>query len=120
MSRTRRVSWRTTWAVQNFAVAVCAAVRCVLESWPTALISLNPATHSALPRAGGGGGRKRAALGRRDGSIVPAHGVCGARYAGGVRRHTPGPGVLVGNDDVDPIGVRRPSPVRRAMMFVAA
>ena len=28
MSRTRRLSWRITLAVQNFAVAVCAAVRC--------------------------------------------------------------------------------------------
>ena len=57
MSRTRRLSWRITLAVQNFAVAVCSAVRCVLVSWPIALISLKPATHSALESEGGGGGR---------------------------------------------------------------
>ena len=77
MSRTSRLSWRTTLAVQNFAVAVCAAVRCVLVFWPTALISLKPATHSALESDGGGGGRKRSALGRTNGFMVPAHGVCG-------------------------------------------
>ncbi len=79
MSRTSRLSWRIALAVQNFAVAVWAAVRCVLVSWPIALISATPATHSGLDSDGGGGGRKRSAVGRTNGFIVPAHGVCGGR-----------------------------------------
>ena len=54
-----------------------------------------------------------------NGRTFPTHGVCGDAN-GGVSRHTPGAGGNVGNDDVVPIGVIRPSPVRKAMMFVAA
>ncbi len=79
MSRARRLSWRIALAVQNFAVAVSAAVRCVLVSWPIALISATPATHSGLDSEGGGGGRKRSAVGRTNGFMTPTHGVCGAR-----------------------------------------
>ena len=39
---------------------------------------------------------------------------------GGVSRHTPAPGFFVSKDDVVPIGVILPSPVRRAMMLFAA
>src|SRR6266699_446468 len=54
------------------------------------------------------------------GRTLPTHGVCGGANADGVRRHTPGPGGSVGNEEVTPIGVRRSSPVRRLIMFVAA
>src|SRR5437879_4888675 len=75
---------------------------------PCALISLNAVTHSWLESDGGGAGRNRFGLSRMNGLTEATHGVCGARYAGGVRRHTPGPGARVGNADVDAIGVTSP------------
>src|SRR5881398_584940 len=39
------------------------------------------------------------------GRTFPTHGVCGGGNAGGVSRHTPGPGGSVGNEDDTPIGV---------------
>ena len=47
-----------------------------------------------------------------NGRTFPTHGVCGGAN-GGVIRHTPGAGGNVGNDDVVPIGIIRPSPVRK-------
>src|SRR5262245_1752995 len=119
MSRTSRLYWRMTLAVQNRADFVCAGVRVVLVVEPTALISSNCWTQAALSSDGGGGGRNRSALGTTNVRTSPTHGVCGAAYAGGVSRHTPGPGVRVGNVVVTPIGVRRPSPARMARSWVA-
>ena len=68
----------------------------------------------------GGPGRNWAPLLRTKGCTFAAHGVCGARNAGGVNRHTPGPGASVGKVDVVPIGVIRPSPVRARMTWLAA
>src|SRR4249919_44008 len=101
-------------------MAVWAAVRVVLVFWPSDLTSLYSATHSGLFNAGGGGGMNRSAVGTTNGWTCPTHGVCGAANAVGVRRHTPGSGVFVGNTEVVPIGVWRPSPVRRDMICCAA
>src|SRR5207248_11765041 len=68
----------------------------------------------------GGPGRNCAPLPRMKGWTFATHGVCGVRYAGGVSRHTPGPGVRVGKVDVEPIGVIRPSPVWARVTWLAA
>src|SRR6266851_1991450 len=116
-SRASVLYCRITFAVQNRAVDLSPAFGFVLE--PSALISLNAVTHWLLPRDGGGGGRNWSPLCRMKGRTFATHGVCGAKYAPGVRRHTPGPGVSVGNDDVEPIGVTRPSPSRSAISLAA-
>src|SRR5438270_3374367 len=114
-SRSRRLYWRTTFADQNLAIAVSSAVRAVLVALPYVLSSLNAVAQSELDSDGGEPGRNWAASLRTNGWTFAAHGVCGAAYADGVSRQTPGPGVRVGKVAVDPIGVTRPSPVRVRM-----
>src|SRR5215471_8041256 len=117
-SRASSLYIRMTLAVQNFAVDVSVVFGFVLE--PCALISLNASTHSWLESDGGGGGRNWSALFRMNGRTFATQGVCGGRYAGGVNRHTPGPGARVGKNDVEAIGVCSPSPSRSAISFAAA
>src|SRR3954463_11181851 len=120
MLRARPLYWRTTFAVQNIAIAVWSAVRVVRASAPTDLISLNAATHCGLDSDGGGAGWNWPGRLSRDGRTFAIHGVCGAAYALGVNRQTPGPGAGVGNVDVEAIGVWRPSPARSRSTSVAA
>src|SRR5690349_18366498 len=98
----------------------CATVLVVLVADPTSLISAKAVAQAVLERAGGGGGTNWFALRSTYVFIEATHGVCGGRYAGGVRRHRPAAGGSTGNVDVDAIGVVRPSPARRAMMYCAA
>src|SRR5262249_54198243 len=91
--------WRTTFAVQKIATAVWSGVRVALSAAPSDLISLNASTHCWLCSDGGGGGRNWSALSSPNGRIVAIHGVCGAAYAGGVRRPTPGPATSGGNGE---------------------
>src|SRR5947209_6996844 len=114
-SRTTRLYCRGTFADQNLATAVSSAVRAVLVALPKVFSSLNAVTQSELESDGGGPGRNWAPLLRTKGCTFATHGVCGARYAGGVKRHTPGPGAIVGKVDVEASGVTRPSPVRARM-----
>src|SRR5258708_38503389 len=102
-SRTSRLYCRITLAVQNLAIAVCSAVRRVLTEEPYSWMSPNARIQVELVSAGGESGRNRSASVRMNGLTSPTQGVCGAAYAGGVRRQTPGPGVRVGKDDVTPI-----------------
>src|SRR5690242_17598672 len=109
--RATALYWRTTFAVQNFAVAVWSAVRTVLVELPYALTSLNASTHAWLDSDGGGGGRNCLALFRMKVCTFAIHGVC-AGANGGVSRYTPGAGASIVNVDVVAIGVIRPSSVR--------
>ena len=106
-----------TFAVQNLAVVVSVVFGFMLE--PCTLTSLKAATHCGLDSDGGAGGWNWSARCRMNVLTDPTHGVCGAWY-GGVRRQTPGLGGSVGNDDVEPIGVTRPSPMRAAITRLAA
>ena len=54
-----------------------------------------------------------------NGCTRAAHGIC-AGANGGVRRHTPGPGLSVGKLDVIPIGISRPSTLRARITWLAA
>src|SRR5436305_15298057 len=114
-SRTTRLYCRGTFADQNLAMFVSSAVRAVLVAPPYVFSSLNAVTQSELDSDGGGPGRNWAPLLRTKGCTFATHGVCDARYAGGVKRHTPGPGAIVGKVDVDASGVTRPSPVLARM-----
>ena len=112
MLRARPLYWRTTFAVQKSAIAVCSGVRVVLVAAPSDLTSLNAATHCGLDSDGGGAGWNWPARLSRNGRTLAIHGVCGAAYALGVSRQTPGPGGSVGNGEVEAIGVCSPSPAR--------
>src|SRR5437588_11370561 len=114
-SRAMRLYCRGTFADQNLAIAVSSAVRAVLVALPYVFSSLNAVTQSELESDGGGPGRNWAPLLRTKGCTFATHGVCAARYAGGVKRHTPGPGAIVAKVDVEASGVTRPSPVRARM-----
>src|SRR5919199_530485 len=108
-----------TFADQNLATAVCSGVRALPDAAPYALISSNASTHSPLWRDGGGSGRNWAALGRTNGRTSPTHGVCGFAN-GGVNLQTPGANAKGTSGDENPIGVSRPSPLRRSMISLAA
>src|SRR6187397_674208 len=88
------------------------------------LISLKSATQASLERLGGGAGRNWSPLAVTNGATSPAHGICASGYAPaalGVRRQTPGPAALSGNEDVPPYGgYWRPSPARIPMIWSAA
>ena len=92
----------------------------MLSTAPSDLTSLNASTHCWLCSDGGGGGRNWSALSSTNGRMFAIHGVCGAAYAGGVSRQTPGPGASVGNGEVEPIGVCRPSSARSRRTLAAA
>src|SRR5437588_4497938 len=98
---------------------VWAVVRMLLFATPYCLISLNPSTQSLLCSDGGGSGRTWSALPRMNGRTSATHGVCG-NANGGVRRQTPGAYARVEKDELRPIGVMRPSPFRRLMIWFAA
>src|SRR5438552_15461139 len=108
-----------TFADQNLATFVWAVVRILLFAAPYFLISLNPLTQSLLCSDGGGSGRTWSALLRMNGCTLATHGVCGSAN-GGVRRHTPGACTSVEKDVLTLIGVMRPSPFRRLMIWFAA
>src|SRR5437868_657217 len=119
MSRATRLYCRMTFADQDLAMFVSSAARMVLVAPPQVFTSLYAVTQSELDSAGGGPGRNWEPLVRMKGRTFAAHGVCGAAN-GDVRRYTPGPGVSVGNVNVEAIGVCRPSPVRARMTWLAA
>src|SRR4029453_13070420 len=83
------------------------------------LIWLKASPPSSLWSDGGGSGRNWPRLSSTNGRTFTTQGVLGAAN-GGVKRQTPGPGGRVGNDDVTLNGVIRPSPLRSAMMSLAA
>ena len=117
MSRAARLYWRITFAVQKRATAVWADVRVVLFAAPTDLIWLNASDHSVLESGGGGGGRNWSCLCRTNGRTFATHGVWGARKAGGVNRHTPGPAGSVVNVEVEVSVVARLSVLRMATIW---
>src|SRR3954447_16912355 len=119
-SRSASLYCRTTFAVQNFAMFVSAAVRVVLVADPRSLTSLNAVTHAELESAGGGGGSNALPPRSTYGVIDATHGVCGGRYAGGVSRQTPAAGASTGSGEVAPIGSVSPSPERSNIMCWAA
>src|SRR3954454_8966484 len=96
MPRASRLYWRTTFAVQKSAIAVWSAVRVVLAAAPSDLTSSNAAAHRGLDSDGGGAGWNWSRRSSRNGRTLAIHGVCGAAYALGVSRQTPGPGGSVG------------------------
>jgi len=64
-------------ASQNWAMAVCSGVRCVLSFPPSALISLKSRFHTSLVRLGGGPGRNWSPLVIVHGRRLPQWGAAG-------------------------------------------
>src|SRR5215470_8240761 len=64
-------------ASQNFAIAVCSGVRCVLFFPPSALISLKSRVHVWLVKAGGGPGRNWSGRSMTHGVRFPQCGTAG-------------------------------------------
>src|SRR5215470_5509125 len=81
--------WPGDGSAQNRAISVPSAVRVVLLTAPSSLISLKAAVYSALSRAGGAGGRNWLPLVRAKGVTPPQCGSRPGAFAGGVGRHWP-------------------------------
>src|SRR5687768_15802334 len=75
---------------QKYPIAVCSWVRIGLLTAPSVLTSLKAVTYSALPRAGGAGGRNCEPPSIENGVTLPHPAARADVKSGGVGLHSPG------------------------------